>query len=340
MKEEYPIDVVLPWVDDKDPNWQATKNKYSGIKSTDKSSSRYRDWNNLQYIFRGIEKFWPWVNRVFLVTCGQKPAWLNTKYEKIKLINHTDYMPNEFLPTFNAKTIELNLHRIEELSEHFIYINDDLFPIRPLEPTDFFKNGLPCDNAEQSNLLSIYIPGDTDVQYTDFTNLGLLNAYFRKQAVPRHNLNKWYGPYLGLHGMIQALLKANQHFFTGFTMHHSAQPYLKNTFKKVWEIYPDFLHTQCLNKFKQATEANQWLVRYWQLAENNFYPYNKIKHRKMYNISKDNINEAATAIKEQLYDIICINDNPRISQEEFILAKLQINQALDVLLPHKSAYEL
>jgi len=59
----------------------------------------------------------------------------------------------------------------------------------------------------------------------------------------------------------------------------------------------------------------------------------------MYNISKDNINEAATAIKEQNYDIISINDNPRISHEEFILAKSQINQALDFILPYKSAFE-
>ena len=339
MKEEYPIDVVLPWVDDKDPNWQATKNKYSEIKSTDKSSSRYRDWDNLQYVFRGIEKSWPWVNNVFLITCGQKPAWLNTKCNKLRLIDHTDYMPDEFLPTFNSSVIELNIHRIKELSEHFIYINDDFFPIRPLKSIDFFRNGLPCDSAEQTNLLSIYVPGDTNIQYTDFTHLGLLNAYFRKRTVTRHHLNKWYGSYLGLHGMMQALLKANQHFFTGFTMHHSAQPFLKNTFKKVWDVYPDFLYAECVNnKFRQPIEANQWLIRYWQLAENNFYPYN-MKNRRMYNISKDNINEAATAIKEQNYDIISINDNPRISHEEFILAKSQINQALDFILPYKSAFE-
>jgi len=336
MKEKYPIDVVIPWVDGNDPNWQAEKNKYSGIKSTDNSSARYRDWNNLQYIFRGIEKFWPWVNNVFLITCGQKPTWLNTKCEKLRLVNHTDYMPDEFLPTFNSKTIELNLHRIEELSEHFIYLNDDFFPIRPLNAIDFFKEGLPCDCAEQTNLLSIYVPGDVDVQYTDFTNLGLLNAYFRKRIVTTHNLNRWYGPYLGLHGMLQAILKANQHFFTGFTMQHSAQSYLKSSFKKVWDAYPVILHTQCLNKFRQPIEANQWLVRYWQLAENNFYPYG-MKKRKMFN---KNFNEATTAIKEQRYDIICINDNPLISQKDFLLAKSQINQALDSLLPHKSVYEI
>ena len=63
------IDVVIPWVDGSDHNWQKLKDQYKGLKSAHKSDSRYRDWDNLQYIFRGIEKFWPWVNLVFLVTC-------------------------------------------------------------------------------------------------------------------------------------------------------------------------------------------------------------------------------------------------------------------------------
>ena len=212
------IDVVIPWVDGNDPVWQQLKDQYSEVKSADKSDSRYRDWDNLQYIFRGIDKFWPWVNRVFLITCGQKPQWLNVNCEKLRLVNHSDYIPKEYLPTFNSNTIELNLHRIEELSEHFIYLNDDFFPIRPLKPTDFFRHGLPCDSVLQQTLLSIYVLNDTAIQHLDFTDLGLINAHFRKRNVTRGNLYRWYGPYLGIHGMMQALLKVNQHFFTGFNM--------------------------------------------------------------------------------------------------------------------------
>ena len=158
------IDVVIPWVDGNDPKWQQLKDEYREVKSADKSDSRYRDWDNLQYLFRGIEKFWPWVNRVFLITCGQKPQWLNVNCEKLRLVNHSDYIPKEYLPTFNSNTIELNLHRIEELSEHFIYLNDDFFPIRTLKPTDFFFFFFPSDSALQQNLLSIYVPDDTAIQ--------------------------------------------------------------------------------------------------------------------------------------------------------------------------------
>ena len=61
MKEVQKIDVVIPWVDGNDKDWQKLIDQYKGVKSADKSESRYRDWDNLQYIFRGIEKFWPWV---------------------------------------------------------------------------------------------------------------------------------------------------------------------------------------------------------------------------------------------------------------------------------------
>ena len=340
MRELNNIDVVIPWVDGNDPNWQMLKDQYKGVKSADKSESRYRDWDNLQYVFRGIEKFWPWVNRVFLITCGQKPQWLNTNCEKLKLVNHTDYIPKEYLPTFSSHTIELNLHRIEELSEHFIYMNDDYFPIRPLKPTDFFRDGLPCDSALQQTLLSIYVPDNTNIQHIDFTNLALLNARFRKRNVTKGNLYRWYGPYLGIHGMIQAYSKANQHFFTGFNMFHSAQPFLKSIFATVWQHYHDYLHEHCQNKFRQYTDVNQWLIRYWQLAENKFAPYNKMKQRKLFSPTLSNCDEIISSIKQQKYDIITINDNPLLSRNDFTTIKPRINEALDSLLSHKSDFEI
>ena len=334
------IDVVIPWVDGNDPEWQKLKDEYKEVKSADKSDSRYRDWDNLQYIFRGIEKFWPWVYRVFLITCGQKPQWLNENCEKLRLINHSDYIPKEYLPTFNSNTIELNLHRIEELGKYFIYMNDDFFFIFSLKQTDFFLHGLPCDSSLQQTLLSIYVPNDITIQHVDFTNLGLLNAHFRKQNVTRGNLYKWYGPYLGFHGMMQALLKANQHFFTGFNTVHSAQPFLKSTFDTVWQYYHDYLNEHCHNKFRQNTDVNQWLIRYWQLAENKFAPYSKIKQRKYFSPSLTNCDEIITSIIQQKYDIITINDNPLLSITDYMTIKPRINEALDSLLPDKSIFEI
>ena len=121
-QSEYPIDFVLLWVDDSDPEWKKLKDSYSGRTDymVDNRDARYRDWDTLKYWFRGVEKFAPWVNKIYFVTCGHVPEWLNLKADKLVHIKHADYIPEEYLPTFSSHTIELNLNRIGELSEHFV----------------------------------------------------------------------------------------------------------------------------------------------------------------------------------------------------------------------------
>ncbi len=83
---------------------------------------RYRDYGLLRYWFRSVERFAPWVNRMFFVTCGQKPEWLDENNPRLRLVNHADYIPAACLPTFQSNTIELNLHRIPDLSERFVLL--------------------------------------------------------------------------------------------------------------------------------------------------------------------------------------------------------------------------
>ena len=126
MKE---IDFVITWVDGSDENWQKKKRKYIEDKAGDEV--HYRDWGLLRYLFRSIEKYAPWVHRVYLVTDGQTPEWLNTEHKKLVVTDHKDFIPAEYLPTFNSHTIELNLHRIRGLEEQFVYFNDDFLLTKP-----------------------------------------------------------------------------------------------------------------------------------------------------------------------------------------------------------------
>ncbi len=77
IAEDEKVDFVILWVDGNDPEWQASKAKYTADKGRDASANRYREWENLKYWFRGVEKFAPWVNNVYFVTCGHYPEWLN-----------------------------------------------------------------------------------------------------------------------------------------------------------------------------------------------------------------------------------------------------------------------
>ncbi len=138
-----PIDFVVTWVDGSDPTWCEQRDFYAkelGRASTaDSGDPRFRDWDIFRYWFRAVEQYAPWVHNVYLVTCGHVPEWLKTDAPKLKVVKHTDFIPEEYLPTFSSITIELNLHRIKDLSEHFVYFNDDMFLNQSVIPEDFFS---------------------------------------------------------------------------------------------------------------------------------------------------------------------------------------------------------
>lgn len=99
------IDFVITWVDGSDPAWLAQRAQYCPADQNNGSTdNRYRDWGWLPYWFRGVEQYAPWVNRVFFVTNGQCPAWLNLDHPKLRFVRHSDYIPAEYLPTSPRST--------------------------------------------------------------------------------------------------------------------------------------------------------------------------------------------------------------------------------------------
>ena len=67
----------------------------------------------------------------------QVPEWLDQS--KVHVVLHEDIIPKELLPTFNSTTIEMFLHKIPGLAEHFIYSNDDMMPMNKMDVHDFFN---------------------------------------------------------------------------------------------------------------------------------------------------------------------------------------------------------
>ena len=132
---EFDIDFIIPWVDGSDPEWIKEFNKYAPENSrlSDSRAIRFRDTGLLKYWFRAVEKFAPWVHTVHFVTNGQLPEWINTECPKLHLVKHSDYIPQEYLPVFSSHPIELMMHKIPGLAEHFVYFNDDFFLTAPIK---------------------------------------------------------------------------------------------------------------------------------------------------------------------------------------------------------------
>ena len=184
------IDFVITWVDGNDENWQKEKDIYvpnKGFKDTN-TKNRYRDMGTLKYWFRAVEKYAPWVNKIHFITWGHLPSWLNTDNEKLQIVNHKDYIPHEVLPTFNSNAIEIFMNKIPNLSEHFVYFNDDMFINDYVEPTYFFKNGKPKDSL----VFNCFGLNKSNSVITNicFNNLMLISQLFDKKQVVKKNFKK------------------------------------------------------------------------------------------------------------------------------------------------------
>lgn len=329
--ENEKIDFVIIWVDGNDPEWQKEKAKYSPNKNTDSRNIRYRDWDNLKYWFRGVEKFAPWVNKIYFVTWGHIPEWLNTKNPKLQIINHKDYIPEKYLPTFSSHPIEINLHRIKGLSEKFVYFNDDTFIINNVNKEDFFKNGFPVDVGLESAVTTM----DNSMLKIYYNNLAIINSNFKKRDVIKVR-EKWFSLKYGKH-VLRGILSMPWKRFIGFYNCHCPQPFLKETFKTVWNTNEEILNKTSSNKFRCQEDVSQYLFRYWQLCENKFIPRNT-KFSKSITIIDDE-KFACKTIQKQKVKVLCLNDNENINNEQFEIFKRNIINSFEKILPEKSLFE-
>ena len=328
------IDIIIPWVDGNDPEWQKIYSQYSHQSNQRENNTmiRFRDWDNLQYLFRGIEKFMPWVRKVHLVTCGQKPSWLNLNATKLNFVRHEDFIPKEYLPTFSVRPIELNIHRIPGLADKFIYFNDDFFVLKPIEPSCFFRKSLPVDIAAL-DVLQAYKSRCLVMA----NNTRIINNHFQKNDTIRHHKKLWFKLSYG-HFLFKSLCLMQWPFFPGFQDTHLPQPFLKSTFEQVWKKCGKILDETSRHRFRDVSDVNQSLMRYWQIVSGNIYPYNVFNYRKYYQISDKNIHKVVDSVRQPSCPLIILNDSEEIAN--FEETKKMVRSAFEQLLPEKSSFEV
>lgn len=160
MHENEKIDIVYTWVDDSDSNWREEREKAlvteNHLISKDANAkNRFRNRDELKYSLRSIDKFAKFINHIYIVTANQRPQWLKD-HPKITVVSHEDIFPNKnHLPTFNSQAIEAHLHRIPNLSEKFLYFNDDCLLGSLAQPSDFFTaDGKICIYLSENQISS------------------------------------------------------------------------------------------------------------------------------------------------------------------------------------------
>lgn len=317
-----------------DPAWkkeflkysQRTENEENGV-----TDARFRDYGFLKYWFRGVEKFAPWVRKIHFITSGQRPEWLDVNNPKLNIVDHKDYIPEKFLPTYNSVVIERYMHLIPDLTDHFVYFNDDFYIINSISPERFFLNGLPRDIAT-----FLYNPSWSQWYRRIKNNIRIINRHFDKKEVMDRDHDKWFDPSYGSRARWNYLLKFYNKFIT-LRVPHNAQPYLKQTFYEVWDAEGEELTATSVNRFRASNDYTPELFRTWQICRGNFEPFNTYSDTKMFPLMIKS-KQAIRAIREQKYSLICLNDNKHIRNYDEVMK--EIAAAFQSILPDKSSFEL
>ena len=337
------IDFVVTWVDSNDPQWQEDFRKYKGITTTaDQSKARYRDWDFFKYWFRAVEKYAPWVHKVYVITNGKFPDWINPSCDKLALVKHSDYIPEQYLPTFNSRTIEFYMNRIKGLSEHFVYFNDDMYLNAPVRPDYYFRNGLPCDNNAESvyNVTAYHPTTRFHISVGRFVNICVINGHFDRRKVIKQSFKNWYGFHLGLIDRVMSFIISMypNGWFIGFRDRHIEQPYLKSVFDDAWDKESGML-TESSTKFREDATLTPYFFRYWQFASNKFYPVRLNEGRK-YVSTPDFMDKIIDTMKNSKIKSLCINDTQKCSDEDYNIMKPVFLKAFEEKFSQKSKYEL
>lgn len=338
-EENYPVDFVITWVDESDTNWRNEKQRQSkhmkNYQEKYNSSERYRDWEFFRYWFRSVEKNAPWVRYIFLITYGHLPEWLNIHHPKLKIIRHEDYIPREYLPTFSTRAIELNFYKIEELSEHFVYFNDDMFLVHPVEKKDYFIGGLPRLFADLKPFR--FRPNMTSFHYCLINAVGLINTKFNLTEVMEAHPEKWFD--INNKSYMNNYYAFQTDFITGFSYMHLPYPFRKSSMHACADYYSDAFHRTCSNRFRTDHDINTQIFLLWEMIHNDFEPLADWDHYGyMTNITKENLPMLQKEIYNTSVKTICINDHKGIN-DDFDELKKEINIILDGLFPDPSSYE-
>lgn len=297
---EKQVDIILPYVDCDDPEW--LNDFRLAINQEYPSPFRFRSWGALKYVLRAIDKYIPFVRNVILVVSreSQVPVWLNRA--NVRIVYHKEFISEQFLPVFNSCTIEDFLYNIPDVSEHFLYTNDDIFPINPLKFEDFFVEGKPR------------------LKFTHYVNHSN-DTLFSKQC--RASID-FISSALGLGYMPPKEL---------LVPIHSITPMLKSSVDEVGRLCKDKFD-KTITPLRSSCNVNQYIYSDYNFVTDN---YAEGSCNCVYLEMNDDLVDIRFAFTRSNLKLICLNDSNKIRDYE--KTKANLISILKQKYPDRSKFE-
>ena len=315
MKSDTPsIDLVYLWVDGNDPEWQAKRNAFFGRKVENSSSNfngRYVNNDELKFSLRSVERYAPWIRKVFIVTDNQKPKWLDISNPKIQIIDQNDILPDKSLPCFNSNVLEHFLYKVPNLSEHFLLSNDDMFFNKTVLPTTFFaKDGFPIIRLNRKPFR----------RFRWFLREQIFKKPHKLYSKALFNAAKLVKHKFGV-------------FYNGLP-HHNLDSYLKSDCLRVAEhIFKNEIDLTKMNHFRSANDIQRIVYSYVALAEKRGHlQYVSSKESLHVHIQKDRHYEKLKKFNPTFF---CMNDTEYADDND----RMKLKMWLSTRFPEKSKFE-
>ena len=282
------IDYIFPYVDGTKEKWQKEYEKHCGVMNNTSSANgdiRYNPYSDLlKYKILLLEKNMPWLRNIFMIVSDetQVPEWIHET--KVKIIYHREFIPEEFLPTFSSLTIEMFLGNISDLSEEFIYGNDDYYILKPLSPYNFFYNNKLVNDIQPYRISSM-----------SSENTIICGEVYKRSIE-----------------LVTGIKCVDERIYW---FRHCDKPFLKSTFKKILEENKNILYNSIT---KQRNVKNYSMM---QMA--TFYDLNKtipnVPSNKAFFYKNEGENDESILfhINRKTYDLISL-DFVTAPTEEFI----------------------
>ena len=313
---ERTIDLVVPMVFPQDPEWQRDYERYHGSGQT-MNNVRFRSWGTEELLVRCCMKYMPWIRQIHILLAreSQVQPWmkdiqsllkssLDGKGEdgmKIRIVFHRDFIPAEHLPCFASPCIEMFLHRIPGLSDCFIYANDDMFPLSPLEPSDFFRPEGPGGTPLPCQIIK-------DRTYPTSPNT------FQKKCMWQKNM---IGKPFGKH--FTKTYPDTGHIFSAI---------LKSSCEEVWRRHGEEISRYLSPLGRTDHSANNWIYLLYQQFAGLYVAYRPTRHYTDQNTPTANL---GAIIRDPQAGIVCLNDNEHIGdwQQRAAIVKREIENKLN-----------
>lgn len=307
------MDAVISYVNCLNEDWKEQYIKQFGDDHYD--PLRYRDYGTIELVIDSIRTYCPDFNKIYIVVQNRSEVENIQNIDKCIIVTHDQFIPSEYLPTFNSCTIGLFLHNIPGLDEEFVYFNDDIFLMNPVQKKFFFSyDGLPIYNMQKLNQNVVYMSTHRRISKNSFD--WALQLYL-KQLPPL------------------VRFKCKMKYKTLFLVSkHIPIPFKKSWNKNIYESLKDQIHNS-ITTARSTDNINTFVyISYSLLCLNAI---NRTDNQYKYLKTTTSPSNIQNVLSKCSVPVVCINDtNPNLSQNDIKTLSNYIKQGY---YTHKNSIE-